>query len=143
MSLGTLVIEAAFRSGTSVTAGFAKKQGRKVFCIPHEMDNMHGVGTNRLLKQGAKLVLDAKDIIDCFAELEYKEAGKRKSIYENLIPKQYLNIYNLIQKKQMDINQISRSLKEPINQINSTLFMMELEGLIGKLPSGEYVIKGE
>ncbi len=43
LSLGTLVIEAAFRSGTSVTASLAKKQGRKVFCIPHEMDNMHGI----------------------------------------------------------------------------------------------------
>lgn len=43
MSLGTLVIEAAFRSGTSVTASLAKQQGRKVFCIPHEVDNMHGV----------------------------------------------------------------------------------------------------
>ena len=43
LSMATLVIEAAYRSGTSVTAGLAKKQGRKVFCIPHEMENMHGV----------------------------------------------------------------------------------------------------
>ena len=43
LSLAILVIEAAYRSGTSVTAALAKKQGRKVFCIPHEMDNIHGV----------------------------------------------------------------------------------------------------
>lgn len=43
LSMGTLVVEAAYRSGTSVTAEIAKKQGRKVFCIPHERDNMHGV----------------------------------------------------------------------------------------------------
>ena len=43
LSFGVLVIEAAYRSGTSVTAAIAKEQGRKVFCIPHEMNNMHGV----------------------------------------------------------------------------------------------------
>lgn len=43
LSLGTLVVEAAYRSGTSVTAKIAKEQGRKVFCLPHEKDNMHGV----------------------------------------------------------------------------------------------------
>ena len=43
LSLGTLVVEAAFRSGTSVTAALAKEQGRQVFCIPHEMDNKYGV----------------------------------------------------------------------------------------------------
>lgn len=143
MSLGTLVIEAAFRSGTSVTATLAKEQERKVFCIPHEMNNMHGVGTNRLLKQGATLVLEAKDIIDCFSELDYKETTQKKTINENLIPKQYLEIYRLIQKRKIDdVNLISRALKKPINQVNSTLFMMEIEGLIQKLPSGEYVIKG-
>ena len=43
LSLGVLVIEAAYRSGTSVTAALAKKQGKKVFCIPHELTNIHGV----------------------------------------------------------------------------------------------------
>ena len=43
LSIATLVIEAAYRSGTSVTARFAKQQGRMVFCIPHEMNNMHGI----------------------------------------------------------------------------------------------------
>lgn len=43
LSLGTLVVEATYRSGTSVTAKMAQKQGRKVFCIPHEKDNKYGV----------------------------------------------------------------------------------------------------
>ena len=43
LSIGILVIEAAYRSGTSVTAAIAKEQNKKVFCIPHEMDNYHGV----------------------------------------------------------------------------------------------------
>lgn len=48
LSLGTLVVEAAHRSGTSVTAKIAQKQGKKVFCIPHEKDNLHGVRNKSL-----------------------------------------------------------------------------------------------
>lgn len=43
LSLGTLVVEAAQRSGTSVTAKMAEKQGREVFCLPHERNNIHGI----------------------------------------------------------------------------------------------------
>lgn len=52
LSLGTLVVEAAFRSGTSVTAALAKSQGKKVFCVPHEMDNIHGVRNKQANKTG-------------------------------------------------------------------------------------------
>ena len=64
LSLGVLVVEAAHRSGTSVTAQLAKLQGRKVFALPHEIWDSHGVGTNRLIKAGATLVTCVEDIFD-------------------------------------------------------------------------------
>ena len=51
LSLGTLVIEAAYRSGTSVTASIARKQNKKVFCIPHEVSNYHGVRDKQIIKK--------------------------------------------------------------------------------------------
>lgn len=63
LSLGLLVIEALYRSGTSVTARLAIKQGKKVFTVPHEIWDSRGVGTNRLLKQGANLITDTSDIL--------------------------------------------------------------------------------
>ena len=63
LSLGILVVEAAYRSGTSVTAKLAKKQGRKVFALPHEIHDLHGVGTNRLIREGAILVTCTSDIL--------------------------------------------------------------------------------
>ena len=143
LSMATLVIEAAYRSGTSVTAGLAKEQGRKVFCIPHETDNMHGVGTNRLLKLGAKVAMSAKDIIECFDDLEYKEPEKKKKFNETMIKPEYIAIYRLISKRKIDCNEISRILEKPINEINSIVFMMELDGLINKLPNGEFILKEE
>ena len=62
LSLGVLVIEAAYRSGTSITAKFAKAQKRKVFCIPNSIGNKNSYGTIELIKNGATLVRSAKDI---------------------------------------------------------------------------------
>lgn len=62
LSLGTLVIESAFRSGTSVTAKLAMLQNKKVFTLPHEIWNSHGIGTNILLRNGAIVVTCIEDI---------------------------------------------------------------------------------
>lgn len=69
LSLGILVVEAAYRSGTSVTAKLAIQQNRKVFALPHEIDDLHGVGTNRMIREGAILVTCVSDILYEFEEL--------------------------------------------------------------------------
>lgn len=66
LSLGILVIEALYRSGTSVTAKLAILQNKKVFALPHEIWNSHGIGTNKLLKNGAILVTNTEDILQEF-----------------------------------------------------------------------------
>ena len=70
LSLGVLVIEALYRSGTSVTAKLAVSQNKKVFALPHEIWNSHGVGTNRLIKNGAILVTNTEDILQEFKSLK-------------------------------------------------------------------------
>ena len=70
LSLGVLIIEATARSGTSVTARLANLQERKVFAIPHEIWNSHGVGTNRLIKDGAIAVTEIDDILLEFENLK-------------------------------------------------------------------------
>ena len=70
LSLGVLVIEAVHRSGTSVTAKLAISQNKKIFALPHEIWNSHGVGTNKLLKNGAILVTNTEDILQEFRSLK-------------------------------------------------------------------------
>lgn len=75
LSLGILVIEAVFRSGTSVTAKLAFSQNKKVFALPHEIWNSHGIGTNKLIKNGAILVTNTEDIlqeIKCLKKMAQK-----------------------------------------------------------------------
>lgn len=83
LSIGILVIEAGYRSGTSVTAKIAKKQSRKVFVLPHEINDKYGVGTNKLIQKGAMLVTSTKDIIENFKFLKYKKILNHNKIEKN------------------------------------------------------------
>lgn len=83
MSLGVCVVEAAARSGTSITANLAFDQGRKVFAVPADVNRNTSQGTFRLLRSGAIPVADAKDILMEFGEeytshLSIEKIQKRK-----------------------------------------------------------------
>ncbi len=147
LALGILVVEAAYRSGTSVTANLAKEQGKKVFALPHEIDDLHGVGTNRLIKNGAKIVTSAKDIVIEFPKLPYKEPPKKSQIKskkekpvlakrKECKNKEYNEIYQLITKEPISINEIYKKTNHTITKINNILFMLEIEGYIKKVVGG-------
>ncbi len=140
LALGILVVEAAHRSGTSVTAKLAKQQGKKVFAIPHEIDDLHGVGTNRLIKEGAKIVTSAKDILKEFPEIPYKNQPPKSQIKvekrKECKNKQYNEIYQLITKEPISINEIYKKTNKTITQINNILFMLEIDGYIQKTLGG-------
>ena len=70
-SIGTLVVEGGYRSGTSVTAKITKKLGKNVFCIPSSLENSKGITPNRLIQEGAFLVTKPEEIIK-----KYPECGK-------------------------------------------------------------------
>jgi DNA processing protein len=69
LSLGTVIIQASERSGSLITASMALEQGREVFAVPGSIFLEQSRGTNRLIQQGAKLVLCSNDIMDEFAHL--------------------------------------------------------------------------
>lgn len=147
LALGILVVEAAYRSGTSVTARLAKGQGKKVFALPHEIDDKHGIGTNRLIQNGAKIVTKAEDIIAEFPFLNYNQINqeqKENQKTNQLTQKQrkvcnnqeYNKIYKLITEEPISLNQIYKKSKKSIAQINHILLMLEIEGYIEKKVGG-------
>jgi len=134
LSLGTFVVEAKMRSGTGITADFARRFKRKIFCIPHLIEDEHGQGTNRLLKRGAILVTNAFDIIKYY---EIPEIVKTEGTINIEIPEEYQECYNVIEEEPITANQVSKRTNKSISEVNTILTMLELEGLIKSLP-GNY-----
>ena len=79
LSLGTLVIEAGESSGSLITARYAGKQGRDIFALPGKIGESGSKGTNKLIKDGCKMVTDAKDILE-----EYEFLFPHRVIMENI-----------------------------------------------------------
>ena len=140
ISMGVLVVEAAYRSGTSITANYAKKQGKKLYAIPSNIGNNKGVGTARLISKGAKIVINPKQILEDL-KIEYKEFKKEKTKNRTVkIPEKFKKIYTSLENKEMTSDEISIKLNIPIYEINVQLILMELEGYIIKKENGEYKV---
>lgn len=134
LSMGTLVVEAKHRSGSTVTARYARKQVRKVFSIPSNIDLKTGVGTNRLIQEGAKLVTCVQDILEEFNI--YEQAEELKEIE---VEKEFLEIYNAISYMPININLIAKKCNLNISQVTQKLLIMEIKGYIKEVPGNEYV----
>ena len=136
LSKGTLVVEARHRSGSTVTARYAKEQGRKVFSIPSNIGIKTGVGTNRLIQEGAKLVICPQDILE---EFNIFEEQNEYAEIEIKIEEQFQEIYNVLTYMPTNINVIAKKCKLNISEVMQKLLLMEVKGYIKALPGNEYV----
>jgi len=136
LSEAVLVIEAKHRSGTAVTADFARKQGKTIFCIPHSLNQKEGIGTNRLLQKGAILVTRPEDI-QKYLKLEKIKSFLKENITIN-IPEEYLDIYNQIGESPTNIEEVCKKLKKDIDEINYGLTMLEIQGYICSMPGKNF-----
>lgn len=129
ISLGVLVVEAEYRSGTSITAQYARKQGKPLFCIPSNIDSSKGIGTNRLIKEGAKLVTSVTDILE---QIDVQEKDTK-------IPLEYKEIYEVIKKGTHQINAICKKLNQNPSKVIPILTMMEIEGYVRSFAGQEFI----
>ena len=131
MSLGVLVVEARLNSGSMITANLAIKQSKPVFCIPGNLTDLLSLGCNKLISNGANLVISPLDVMNYIGIEEQEEEINSK----------YKDIYYAIGNIPSTVDEIIERSGKTVAEVNTTLVMLELENKVINLPGGRYVIK--
>ncbi|MGD9153609.1 MAG: DNA-processing protein DprA [Gammaproteobacteria bacterium] len=143
LSMGTLVVEAAKRSGSLITARCAGEQGREVFAIPGSIHNPLSRGCHKLIREGAKLVEKAQDILE---ELElYTKIVNRNSFEQcELVTNEKQEVLDEDRRKLLFSIGFETTAVDTLisrtgftsREISSMLLMLELEGYVKQVPGG-------
>jgi DNA processing protein len=128
LSLGVLVVEAAKESGSLLTANFALEQNREVFAIPGSIYAPQHVGTNALIKTGAKLVQSIQDVLDEFPGLSTKVSSD--AVVNKQMTQEDRDVVECIQRGFSSVDLICEQLAWPAPHVLSVLTGLELRGMV-------------
>ncbi|NLM03838.1 MAG: DNA-protecting protein DprA [Clostridiales bacterium] len=140
LSDGVIVIEAGERSGTLITVQHALDQGKDIYSLPGNINSSQSKGTNKLIREGAKILLSVEDIIE---ELQYKYTLKNIKKDNNLqmdLSNDEMQIYNIIKENPIHIDLIAYKSGKSVSEVNMLLTILELKGIINQLPGKIFVI---
>lgn len=137
LSLGVVVVEAARRSGSLITAAQALEQGRAVFAVPGRIDSFSSQGTHALLKDGAKLVESVEDIVEEFPYLAGCERGPTGS--ESPLPRPRLEpgeekVLECLSSGELSIDEITTASGLTPAAVSAALLSLEIKHLVNQLP---------
>ena len=151
LSLGVVVIEAALRSGSLTTARHAMEQGREVFAIPGSINNPLARGCHRLIREGAKLVETAEDILEelgelarsqLFLENEHESSDNSFKIQidtNNTGDQDYDRLLSALAYDPASVDALVMRCGLTAEEVSSMLLILELQGHVTTAPGGCYV----
>ena len=140
MSLGTVVVEATKKSGSLITARLAAEQNREVFAVPGSVQSFKSTGTHTLIKQGAKLVEHAQDIVEeltpYFANKALPTIPSPTDAHENpsSLSVEESRVYHALEPYPIHIDNLIRKVSMEPGKLSGILLKLELNGMIQQLP---------
>jgi DNA processing protein len=140
MSLGTVVVEASGKSGSLITARLAAEQNREVFAVPGSVQSFKSIGTHTLIKQGAKLVEHAQDIVEelpplaSFIQPREPDREKDPANVDNALPADEATVYHALEPYPVHIDDLTRKTGLDPGTLLSILLKLELRGVIQQQP---------
>ncbi|MCF8056419.1 MAG: DNA-processing protein DprA [Desulfocapsa sp.] len=140
MSRGVVVVEAAKKSGSLITAEMALDEGREVFAVPGQIDSFKSGGTHWLLQQGAKLVQSAEDILVELGgrpgKADFESAGQSRGPEPDIDP-DARKLLQAIDVYPCSRNELIAATTLGPAKVGELLLLLELEGLVEVLPGDE------
>ena len=149
MSRGVLVVEAALRSGSLITAKQALEQGREMFAVPGSIHNPLAKGCNALIRQGAKLVETATDILEEIPGFEdfsgFKPQSESKNMQNNEAEKftldlDYQKVLENVGYEPTSVDMVVERSGLTVEAVCSMLLVLELQGYISLTAGGQYCL---
>ena len=141
LSLGTVVIEAAQKSGALITAKFAQEQERTIYALPGNVNNVQSKGTNQLIQDGAKLITCAEDVLN---DLNLHDVVEHQAVQLALPDSaEEAALLPHLMTQPVHVDDLSRSSGLPTALVSSTLTLMELKGVVEQVGGMQYVLVRE
>lgn len=138
LSLGVLVVEAPEKSGALITARRALEQGRDVFAVPGSILSSRSAGVNKLIQDGARPVMDVKDILDALNLFMIPQQVEMQAILPDNAEERML--LALLSHDPRHIDELIRESGLPTMTVTATLTIMELKGMIRQMGSMQFVL---
>ena len=142
LSLGIVVIESRLKSGALITAHIGLEQGKDIFAVPGDIENILTEGPHHLIKQGAKLVTCVEDVLEEIMPLSnyiqyYNEQEQDEITYQ--MNDDEIILWNLLSSIPKSLDYLTTLAEMLPESVNNTLFQMELNGLILLIPGKGYI----
>ncbi len=129
-----VAVEAGERSGVLNTVVWAKSQGREVFAVPGRITDQTSTGCNRLLQQGARLLADVTDILECLGVARRSAEGCGA-----VLDAEQRRVLDFLSGDPAHVDEICAGLKVPVATLLGTLMQLEMQGLVRQLPGKLFV----